>query len=691
MPLPRHLPPLLLAVCGVVGGMAAQVPSVALEIAERNGSPASDRFAELFPSRVKTFVKASYDPDDRPASLNQGNDDGFSGQNLCESYRATDGGNPMAVIAHFEGRAGILGLFFRNFWSDSGGVPMLPGENNRTRMWIDGQLAHDMPLWNYFRNENDPLGQIPPFAGPFTGRRSGGHLTHAQLRWNQSFKIGLWDDQYHNAARFHRVHATIASPEGELPVPDAAGWEWIARQRGQWPHAALRRAQSQTLQLGATNGAAAITLPGPATLLELTCVVPQHADWGGLWARFTWDGQAQPAVDVPLRLLGAMTAPPHRFPLNSLLLANDGDRRISNWFPMPFASGARLEFINRGAAPVALQVTLATQAGVSNNAWGYFTTGYRAQTTGTGETFRGPRFTDCKGLMRFLMLEEGSDNTGRIANVTLTNLEGDLCVRINGSRGEDHSFDASETSIGRWGWYLTPADQPFVADSSFQSGMMLRNLPGGAIEGRRVMGSTFVFDPVHFVDGIDIVLEHGVQNSANADYGLLAFFYLQAGAARRRVAEIDIGATTSEQLNQVQFTQWTSYTRSGAFLRDHFYGSPSVTDSVRHIRDFLRFRVVRSGDVLAQRPYAIGLRLDRLAGANATICQADVFVDGQPAGLLHSFSHNAVYPWKEGGECEVELPRALTDGKQAFTVELRPRAGTDALRVARVWVYDYLR
>jgi hypothetical protein len=288
------------------------------------------------------------------------------------------------------------------------------------------------------------------------------------------------------------------------------------------------------------------------------------------------------------------------------------------------------------------------------------------------------------------MLEDAVDNTGRLANVDLTHLEGDLCVRINGNRGEDHSFDASETSIGRWGWYLSPADRPFVQDTSFQSWMTLRPLPQGFYEGRRVQGSLFVFDPIHFVDGIDIVLEHGVQNSSNAEYGLTAFLYVEPGAARRTIAEIDVGNPTSEAQHQVQFTQWSNYNRAGPFFRDHFFGTSAITDSVRHVRDFLRFRVVRTAEA-DRRPAAVGFRLDRLGDPTTTVCQADVFVDGVHAGLLHCFTHSAVFPWKEGGECEVELPRATTDGKVAFTVEVRPRQGSDPLRIARAWVYEYLK
>jgi hypothetical protein len=659
---------------------------------EVNPSDDSELLGVLFPSRVKTFVKASYDPDDRPTAPRQGNDDGFSGTNGCEAYRMLDQGNPMAVIADFAGRRGVMGLFFRNFWSDAGGVPMFPGENNRTRIWIDGQLRHDMLLADYFRNQDDPRGQIAPFAGPFTGHRSGGHLTHAQLTWNQSFRIGLWDDAFANAARFHRVAVTIATPEGELPMPDLQAWQWIAEHRGQWPHHVVPVPVTER-RVVPPSGVATVQLAGPGTVLEVSCQVGQVADWEGMWARFSFDapagGAARPQVDVPLRLLGALTAPPHRFAVQSLLLRNDGDRSISNYFPMPFARSARLEFVNRNSWPVNLTVRHVVKGGAYPQPFGHFTAIYRAETTGTNEPFQGPRLTDCRGTLRFLMLEDTMDDTGRIPGMNMTHLEGDLCVRVNGNRGRDHSFDASETSIGRWGWYLTPADRAFASDTSFQSGPLLRFLPNGH-ELRRIMGSTFVFDPIHFVDGIDIVLEHGVQNESNADYGLVAFLYVEPGAARRTIAEIDIGTASREAPHQVQFTEYSSYQQTAGFFRDQFFGTGPITDSVRHVRDFLRFRVQRPSDAQGDQGFCVGYRIERL-GSGMRITDADVLVDGFPAGLLHSSTHSSVFPWVEGGETEVELPRALTDGKASFVVEIRPRPGSDALRIARAWVYQYTK
>jgi hypothetical protein len=656
----------------------------------------SDDLHIVFPSRVQTFVKASYDPDDRDVPPFRGNDDGFSGINSCEAYRFDDHGTPVSVLAHFAGRPGVLGLFFRNFWSDPHGYPALPGDNNRTRMWVDGAVAYDMPLRTYFRNPNGRLRQIAPFDGPFTQNRAGGHLTHTQVRWNDSFVLGLDDDAYTNAARFHRVAATLASPEGELPMPAKADWERIAQRPGQWPHRYLRVPTTVSLAPAANGGRDHVDVPGPATLLEVSIAVADPSAWSDLWARFTWDGAAAPQVLLPLRHLGAMVEPPASFPVHSLLLDNDGALRARCWFPMPFLSNARLEVENRGPVPHKILLTHCALAGEPEAGFGYFVARHNRAITGTGEPFRGPRLDGCHGMLRGLILEDAADNSGRIPDMHMTHLEGDLCVRINNNRGDDHTFDASETSIGRWGWYITQADRPFVADTSFQSSVLLRSLPNSFIEGRRIMGSTFLFDPIHFVDGIDIVLEHGVQNSSNADYALSAFFYVApGGAARRTIAEIDVGNTNpadprGEPAHQVQFTAWSTYAQQGHFLRDQFFGTPALTGSVRHVRDYLRFLVRRPGDGQPHHGFAIGLRLDRLGGPTLGTCQAEVFVDGLPAGLLHVFTHNAVFPWKEGGECEVVLPLALTAGKATFTVELRPRPGSDPLAVERIWVHEFL-
>src|SRR5262249_36781760 len=128
-----------LGLLGLAAAAAAQAPG-----------RSSDEFSLLFPSRVKTFVKAGYDPDDRIDAPFRGNDDGFSGQNGNEAYRTVDSGQPLSVLAHFEGRPGVLGLFFRNFWSDSVAAPLFAGENNRTRFWLDGALRYDLPLTDCF-------------------------------------------------------------------------------------------------------------------------------------------------------------------------------------------------------------------------------------------------------------------------------------------------------------------------------------------------------------------------------------------------------------------------------------------------------------------------------------------------------------------------------------------------------------
>lgn len=651
----------------------------------------SERFARLQPARSKTFIKASSDPDERPHAPVRGNDDGFSGVNDCESYRYPVGLDELAVLADVQGRAGFMGVFFRNFWSGIAGLPVLAQERNRTQVLIDGAVQYDMALPDFFRNVNDPAGQIAPFTGPFTASRAGGHLTHTPLTWQDSFRIQVYENTFDNANRFHKVAGTLMSPEQLAEVPDIAAWEQVYTRIGGWRHAVPRSAALHPLPLAGPGAPRTIQLQGPGAILEMRCRIDRPDAWNDIRVRMRWDDQEDPLVDVPLRFLGGMVRRPFTHPLDTLFFGNDGANELWTYFPMPFADRADIEFTNLSGQPVQLDVTLATWSGQYPRPWGYFAAQHQQGVTQTGVSFRGPLLTNVQGVLRLLLLEDGADTTGRIPGlVDLTHLEGDLCVRVNGNRGDEHNFAASETSIGKWGWYGTPSDVPFASDTSFNTAIKARYTPQGNIDITRMQGSTYVFDPIQFVDGIDIVLEHGVQNQSNADYALFSVFYLRPGAARATLGSLDVGDTADERAWGVRFGTAPRFELTSSFFRDRFFNTPPITEDGREVRDWYRFPV--SGVELAKaRGICLGFLLDRPKIGDGDICQARVYVDGLFAGLLHSATSNALDRWKEGGELEVELPRALTDGKESFIVEIRPVAGTDPLRIGRVDVVGYSR
>jgi len=646
----------------------------------------SESFCRLLPLRAKSFVKASSDPEDLPTAPRKGNDDGFSGANGVEAFRRNSALGEVAVLADIQGRGGYMGCFFRNFWSDWYNTPLLPEEYNRTQILLDGRVAHDLPLPDYFRNEWETPGQIAPFTGPFTGRRSGGHLTHTPLVWEDSFRLQVFENHASNAARFFKVSGVLAPPDEPLVVPDLAAWNEIANRRGAWPHAMRPPAVRQVVTIPA-GGQRVVSWTGPGTVLGLSCEVGAHRHWADLDARFSFDNGAVPSEKFPLRLLGGLMRPPHRYPLQGLLFHNDADRQIHSYFPMPFRERGELIIENTGTAPRTLTVTSHMAPGTPPEPWGYFAPFYKREATETGYVFRGPDVRGYRGVYRHILLESSMDTTGRMSNVTAQHLEGDLCVRINGNRGDEHNYAASETGIGKFGWYSGPRDVPFNQDESFNTQIWFAWI-GQHLFSDRVMGSTLVFDPIHFVDGINIVLEHGPQNEFNADYALFHIMYLAPGAGRERVHVIDVGNAAAEQPYSVAFTQNRAYTLTASFFRDDFYGTPPVTDEVREIRDFYRFRVPLRLDQ-GNGGYGLGFCLDRDRLPGGGVCQADVFVDGQHAGLLHVWNSNEFFRWKEGGETEVEIPRALTDGKGSIEIELRHRPGTDPLRLARVDVYRY--
>lgn len=668
---------------GAVSALPAQGPL--------NG--ASERFAVLQPARTKTFIKSGADPDDRLSAPAMGNDDGFTGINGTESYRELVNGQDVAVLADIQGREGFLGVFFRNFWSGVIGGTIAPIEDNRAQILVDSVVLHDHLFSEYFRNENDPRGQVRPFVGPWTSARSGGFLTHTPIAFERSLKLRVFENPFQNAGRFHKIAWTTADPEGNLAIPDLTAWDTVLARRGGWRHSIPRAATSVSnhrLDI-APGGAGRVLVSGPGAILEFRVQVDDFASWEHLVARIRFDGRSDVGVDVPLRMLGFTSEPPYTSAIDSVLCGNDGANTLWCYFPMPFAESARIEIVNPSGVERGLNLTLATWRGSYPQPYGYFTATWQRAVTQPGVPFRGPRLTNCRGVLRALVLEDWVDTTGRIPPITdMTHLEGDLCVRTNGLRGDDHTFDASETSIGKWGWYLTPSDLPFQMDGSFNTSVHVSFHIPGAVAVHRMMGSTLVFDPVQFVDGIDVMLEHGVQNLAQADYGFMAILYVQPGAARRTVGELDVGEPAAESAWNAQFGTAPLHQVTSTFFRDQFYGDAPLSDEVRHVVDWYRFTVA-SPNLANNRGLCLGLRLDRLRVGSGGVCQARVYVDGYFAGLMHSFTTNPLEVWKEGGETEIELPRALTDGKASFVVELRPVTGSQPLRIGNVRVYAYDR
>ena len=657
----------------------------------------SARFSELMPARAKTFIRASSDPDERPypQSPAGGNDDGFSGMNDVEAYEDVVAGQTVKVLVDHAGRPGYMSLFFRNFWAGAFGEPVLDWrDGNRTQILVDGRVRHDMPLTDYFRNVDDPAGQVPPFTGPFTGNRAGAHLTHTPIRFGDALKVRVFQDAFGNAARFHKVAGALASPENRLEAPRLDAWEQVFEQRGHWPHEVPRVPRARRFVLAADGGRAAFQLTGPSTILEMRATLADPENWDGLWIRAFWDGDPNASVEIPLRFLGARMQNRFGQPgMKHVLFGHDGADTIWNHMPMHFASAARIEFENRNPRPVDLRFVWSMHDGPHGGTWGHFHAYHDFGVTPTGAPFQGPKIEHRRGMLRGLFLEDGLDSTGRIPNTpgTInTHLEGDLCIRINGNRGDDHVFAATETSVGKWGWYSTPSDVPFAQDTSFSTGnkIAVRNFIGYQ---RRMQGSLFVFDPVHFVDGIDITLEHGPDNSANAEYELVSFLYLEPdGPARRQFFELDVGDAADEQAAGVTFGTAPRFAQSltAPFFRDRFFNSSMVTDDGRELRDWYRFRATVPPGAAAHG-VCVGFRLDRPKVRGGDVCRAEIWVNGAYAGLLNSYTSNTLKRWKEGGELEVEIPLRLTDGVSRLDIEVRHVASSDPLRVGRIWLYGY--
>jgi D-arabinan exo alpha-(1,3)/(1,5)-arabinofuranosidase (non-reducing end) len=96
---------------------------------------------------------------------------------------------------------------------------------------------------------------------------------------------------------------------------------------------------------------------GPGCVTHLYCALafPEITDYRDAILRCQWDGEATPSVEVPLGDFFALAHARVRYLQSALVAVNPGfgsSHGLHAYFPMPFASGARITLEHRGERPL---------------------------------------------------------------------------------------------------------------------------------------------------------------------------------------------------------------------------------------------------------------------------------------------------------------------------------------------------
>jgi hypothetical protein len=379
-----------------------------------------------------------------------------------------------------------------------------------------------------------------------------------------------------------------------------------------------------------------------------------------------WDGELIPSVDAPLGgLFGSWAG---ETPARSLLMGMNPDGSYYVYFPMPFATGARIEILNDSSVAIS---SLSYEIAYSPNAYpglgtraGYF----RATTDQETPTQDGIDYTaldiDGQGHVVGMSLFTQSLPTSPFG-LSAAHLEGDERIYVDGS-GSPSLYGTGTEDFLNGGWY-------------FREGVFSLPTHGVPVHFMPASGSLrldetgayrlFLTDAIGFRSGIKIGLEHGSPAGFesivwNANYYSTVFWYGLPEPGAVVSDAIDVGDAASEQEHQ--------YTAAGAepvVFASYFYegdaDGTAVSDDGYAATGAVTFRV-------ALHPNNEGVVLRRRADQAAGDQRALVSIDGAPAGTWHDPGRNSSKRWLDS---EFVVPASATAGKSFIDVTLTPQGG----------------
>ncbi|WP_152365935.1 DUF2961 domain-containing protein [Microlunatus speluncae] len=636
-----------------------------------------------------------------------GNNDGFEGAHSC--LRQSEGG---CVIAEHRGAGEIASIWFTR---DGGDV----SKTGKITIELDGETVVDTSLQDLVDGE---LGA--PFVYPLVAnadQSSGGVYVKVPMPYRSEMVITT----QHNPLFYHVNYREFAEPEGIATFdPDdqaldviktlkAAGTadpkpaqpnprtvEQIARIA---PQASVVLAESS--KPGALTGlefripqlatnpvdrtAKAPAKPSPSGL------DPRKARWirpdpktaaqseessrsdqilTGVRLRITFDGVQ--TVDAPLgEFFGSGLG---LYSVRSLMFGVDPKTRtLRAWWPMPYASSAKVELYNdskitiRGATTsVAISDNPEWRAQLEAGLVGHFRATTNRERTDFG---RDHVFLEATGSGRVVGVShtvEGLIPTGNVRNY----LEGDERLFVDGSASPDQHGTGTE-DFYEGGWYFNRGvfSAPLTGNPAHEvSG-------GGCTYDCTGLYRLLLAEAIDFSSQIRFGIEHGPGNDADAVEGSTTYWYGNPERTLEWTDRLDVGDAASEQAHDYTAAEPGEVSRSTSRFEGVDGPAEPVVLDTRASASKISFTMAVAADNL-------GVVLRRVSDQSDPYQAAAVKIDGEPAGVWAQPLGNDTRRWLDDSYV---LPAALTAGKQSITVELTPSDGSPDWNAAAYYALSH--
>jgi len=509
----------------------------------------------------------------------------------------------------------------------------------------------------------------PPFVyGPFTS--TGGHVLQLPLPFARRLRITT-----ERRAGFYNLAYSLFSTD--RPVTSWTGREDASAVTRLWaqPGARPRTYPATTRHAGTLDvpaplmpdgemvpqRAPLVVLDGPGVITTLTLqpLFPlTQYQLNHLWLRAYWDGETTPSIDAPLGSFfgsGLGEADVRAIPIG---MSPSG--RYYCFLPMPFWTSARIEIVNETPGPSPklrweIETTPPADLGYTRERVGAFKARYRHE----WPTENGRDYT---------LLETSGRGTyvGQVMTVEPLRpevkrwWEGDLRMYVDGRRHPALQGTGHEDEyLGGWSneWLMNPYTLPMHGEPKTTNLTQVDFQWSAATTVYRFFPSG-----IPFQSQLVVSTEHGVNNAVPAMYSSVAYYY-ERPDGMALADTLDVGEARDEAAHQYSATPVT-VVRS---LTSRFEGRAGASETTDRGRDVS----IRSRFTLTAPPGHGALRLRRLYD-QAQAQDAEVFVNGRPAGRWYTAATNPVRRWADS---DFILPASLTHDVTALEIEIRV-AGT---------------
>ncbi|HLG63923.1 MAG TPA: DUF2961 domain-containing protein [Ktedonosporobacter sp.] len=420
--------------------------------------------------------------------------------------------------------------------------------------------------------------------------------------------------------------------------------------------------QGGKLALTGGKEASVVTLSGPSQIRALTFQVPaaEMVDFGNARLLISWDGEAQPSVDAPLKFLvgdGAGVYQPAGRPLVQGWIAGansdpGGSMHFNLYWPMPFSSQARIAILSNHS--------------LNNIAWNvrYEPFPDPQQWWGTFHaTYTSVPHPQAGQDMTFLDVRGSGKLVGTVINFAApdSTLEGDPHIYLDDSQTPQIAVTGTE-EWGEGGDYWHGGTQVSLPLGGLPSSI---NNPAGSDHDGAALYRFLIADALPFNRHLVVNWEHGGVNQSTHPYRATMLWYGTPAETALLSDQLAPATPTGRAEHQYRATGEQSYRMTAAY--EYLTHVPLVTMSGTATTGSTSF-------TMKLDPRNVGAFLRRTFNDCVANQRANVYLDNTFAGTWYDAGASNRFGIDGHQRCwrdeDFPLPPALTAGKSAVTVRI---------------------